>query len=112
MSGWRDAVASPSTGGTGILHPDWLLEQAMTLWGEHKHTEHAIATALMTPPPKPPVDDATLCWRETSAEHWPAEADEYLSGERDTMMSTSRRYDIICAALNWAKNREKRDGEL
>ena len=111
MAGWRDVVASPSTGGTGILHPDWLLEMAQMRWNKspHKNAVHEIATALMTPPPKPPVDDATLCWREfmagTSA---PIAAKSYRTGSFDNHLTTATR-QLFEHTLNWAKNREKRD---
>ena len=109
MSGWSDApVEQPAE------HPDWLLEMAQMRWNKspHQNAVHEIATALMTPPPKPPVDDATLCWREYQAHLLPGLTEVYLSGEADRHLSgraEQHEYQAITFALNWAKNREKRD---
>ena len=96
-------------------HPDWLLEMACDLFNksakqvDQRGIFNAIATALMTPPPKPPVDDATLCWREfmagTSA---PIAAKSYRTGSFDNHLTTATR-QLFEHTLNWAKNREKRD---
>ena len=91
-------------------HPDWLLGMANEMWerAETLSPLKTIADALMTPPPKPPVDDATLCWREAQVVKWPHMAVEYNAGLYDDTFPSVLR-NAMNDTLNWAKNREKRD---
>ena len=92
-------------------HPKWLLDEAQAFINNNFLGSWAdlLATALMTPPPKPPVDDATLCWRDLmAARSGKNTAEEYLAGDLDHQLTTATR-QLLEHTLNWAKNREKQD---
>ena len=71
-----------------------------------------LVTAMREQPwvPEPPVDEATLCWRETSAKQDPRCATNYLNGKFDYLKG--KRFQAMVDALNWAKEREKQDAKL
>ena len=107
----REPVWVPEVVEKPAEHPDWQTEEAKKFIALRpgRGSLNLVAAALMTPSPKPSVDDATLCWRALMAERWPGKAQAYLSGERDAQKHKSSFYDDISHTLNWAKNREKRD---
>ena len=74
------------------------------------HAVKALVTAMREQPwvPEPPVDEATLCWREECAGRVPYMAEQYLRGDQDK--DRGGLFDAIAFALNWAKEREKQDG--
>ena len=85
----------------------------MALWkwprDDEQHAVKALVTAMREQPwvPEPPVDEATLCWRETSAKQDPRCATNYLNGKFDYLKG--KRFQAMVDALNWAKEREKQD---
>ena len=84
----------------------WVWERSL----EAHPSVRVLVTAMREQPwvPEPPVDEATLCWREECAGRVPYMAEQYLRGDQDK--DRGGLFDAIAFALNWAKEREKQDG--